>query len=272
MTPSGCVGVAGDAEQALVVEAVVVPAQADQVPGHGLAVVFPVDDVVDLDPQGGVAAGDPAAAVAVLDQPADPPRHDPLGPPDLDGVAVGVPDRGDVAVAGEVAAHGRRQGGAHVQLGPPPLAVDRAPAGGPAPRAGTRPRRRRRRGSARCGPSPPARRPTPTRRDPELGVGARRSSRPSASARSLAAARWASWSRSRDAFSASSTTWPSSTGSRIEARHWSDPSVPNDTDRTGPGRSDASRSTTSASKPYHRVARTICGTVAFTASSHTDAS
>jgi hypothetical protein len=123
--PVGEIGVAGDPEQALVVLAVVVSAQADEVPSHRLAVVLPVDDVMDLDPQGRVAARDPAATVAMLHEPPDPPGHDPLAPSDLDGVAVAVPDSGDVAVAGQVPAQGRWEGGAGVHLGPPRVAVDR---------------------------------------------------------------------------------------------------------------------------------------------------
>jgi hypothetical protein len=96
----GVVGVAGDAEVALVVHAVVVAAEADEVPGDGVAVVFPVGDVVDLDVGLAVAAGDAAAAVAVLDEAADAAGDDAVGAADLGGVAVGVPDGGDVAVAG----------------------------------------------------------------------------------------------------------------------------------------------------------------------------
>jgi hypothetical protein len=118
------VGVAGDAEEPLVVHAVVVAAEADEVPGDGVAVVFPVDDVVDLDVGLAVAAGDAAAAVAVFDEAADAAGDDAVGAADLDGVAFGVPHGGDVAVAGEVPAQGVGEGGAHVHLGPPRVSVD----------------------------------------------------------------------------------------------------------------------------------------------------
>ena len=61
------VGVSVDAESALVVEPVVSRAEADEVPGVGGSVVFPVDDVVDLEVVGGVTAGDAAAVVAAFD-------------------------------------------------------------------------------------------------------------------------------------------------------------------------------------------------------------
>jgi hypothetical protein len=56
------------------------------------------------------------------------------------------------------------------------------------------------------------------------------------------------------------------------ARHWSDASDPNDTDRSGPVRAGVSRSMTSASQAYCLVAVRICWTVALRASSHTEAS
>ena len=59
----GLVGVAGDPQSALVVEPVVVGAEADQVPGVGRAVVLPVNDVVHLEPVGFGATGDPASVV-----------------------------------------------------------------------------------------------------------------------------------------------------------------------------------------------------------------
>src|SRR5688500_7227430 len=59
----GVVGVAGDAQEPGVVEAVVERAQGDQVRGLRETVVFAVDEVVDVQPAGLPAAGDAAAAV-----------------------------------------------------------------------------------------------------------------------------------------------------------------------------------------------------------------
>src|SRR5690606_9935542 len=58
------VGVAADAQLTAVVPAVVLGAESDQIPRFGRAVVLPVDDVVDLDVVGLVAAGYPASLVA----------------------------------------------------------------------------------------------------------------------------------------------------------------------------------------------------------------
>ena len=58
------VGVARYAEQALVVHAVVVWAQGDEVPGVGGATVLPVHDVVHFQHMGLGAAGYPAVLVA----------------------------------------------------------------------------------------------------------------------------------------------------------------------------------------------------------------
>ena len=61
----GAVGVAGDAEPAQVVEAVVARAHAEQVPRLGRAVPAPVVDVVDLHAPAGTT-GDPAATVVAV--------------------------------------------------------------------------------------------------------------------------------------------------------------------------------------------------------------
>jgi len=65
--PVGGFGVAFDGVGALVVEAVVVGAQGAEVAGGGEAAVFAVDEVVDVDPAGLVAAGVASAFVAVFD-------------------------------------------------------------------------------------------------------------------------------------------------------------------------------------------------------------
>ena len=70
-------------KEPVVVGGVVPPAQRDQVPGVGRTVVFPVDDVVDLQPESGAAAGHRAGvAVAVQDHAAELVAHDPGGAPD----------------------------------------------------------------------------------------------------------------------------------------------------------------------------------------------
>ena len=74
----GVIGVAGDAEQTLVVHPVVSWAQADQVPRVGRAAVVPVDDVVDLDEPIRRAPRHPTTAVAALDDAAGAIRHDVL--------------------------------------------------------------------------------------------------------------------------------------------------------------------------------------------------
>ena len=109
--PSAVVGVAGDAEFAAVVHAVVSGAQGDEVPGVGGAVVFPVDDVVHLDVVGDGAAGDAAALVAQDHEAAGAQRDHALGASDGDGDRVVDEHRGDEAVAGDVAADGVGDGG-----------------------------------------------------------------------------------------------------------------------------------------------------------------
>ena len=88
------------------VESMVVRAQADQVPGFGDAVVFPVDDVVHFEEVAGVAAGYGAAAVAVFDDPSGAVGHDVLAAADRDRHTVVEQHRGDAAVAGDVLADG----------------------------------------------------------------------------------------------------------------------------------------------------------------------
>ena len=61
------IGVAGDAEAALVKGAVMFVAQRDQIVHVGRAAVRPVDDVVHIEPTTIVTARDAAAAVAVDD-------------------------------------------------------------------------------------------------------------------------------------------------------------------------------------------------------------
>lgn len=87
------VGVASDAESALVVELVVAWAEADEVRGVGGAAIAPVDDVVDLDVAVGGAARHPAAAVAAFDDAAGAIGDDALGATDRERHAVALPHR-----------------------------------------------------------------------------------------------------------------------------------------------------------------------------------
>ncbi len=100
--PAGVVGVTFDGEVTAVVGVVMERAQAGQVPGVGGSAVDPVDQVVALDVGGGVAAGEPAAAVAVLDQAPGPVGDDALGAAHVDRGATGVPDRLQDPVAGQL--------------------------------------------------------------------------------------------------------------------------------------------------------------------------
>ena len=72
------VGVAGDAEPSLVMEAVVPRAEADEIPGVGWTMRRPMDDVVHLDESIVAAAGNTAAAIAMFDDAARAVRHDVL--------------------------------------------------------------------------------------------------------------------------------------------------------------------------------------------------
>ena len=71
---TGCVGVAGDAEEAEVVLSVVLAAETAQVRGVGGAAVFPVHDVVYVEFAAAAATGNDAAAVTVFDHPSRPVR------------------------------------------------------------------------------------------------------------------------------------------------------------------------------------------------------
>ena len=81
---AGDVGVAGDAEFALVVESVVVRTQPDEIPGFGRAVIVPVDDVVDLDVLVAPTPGDTTATVAEYHDTAGAVGDDVLGTTDGD--------------------------------------------------------------------------------------------------------------------------------------------------------------------------------------------
>jgi hypothetical protein len=98
------VGVSGDAQFASVVEAMVMRAQADQVPGVGGPAVFPVDDVVDFEDVGLGAAGNSAALVAKYDEAAGSFGDGAAGAADRDRDAALDEGGGDQAVTGDVAA------------------------------------------------------------------------------------------------------------------------------------------------------------------------
>lgn len=100
------VGVPRDPELPAMVGVMVVGTQTDELARVGLAIVTPVDDVVELEVTGrGGAAGEPAALVAGFDQAAGPPGHDASCPTDIDRVTLGLPDRLDDAVTGEPVDH-----------------------------------------------------------------------------------------------------------------------------------------------------------------------
>jgi len=100
----GSVRVADDGEVAFVVLAVVLGAEADEVPGDGLTAVLPVDDVVHMDPEALVAAGDAAPSITVLDEATDAAGDDADGASEVDRGAVGPAGDLHVSVAGEEAA------------------------------------------------------------------------------------------------------------------------------------------------------------------------
>ena len=113
--PVGGVRVAGDAEQAAVVQAVVPRAERDQVVAGRRSSVFPVDDVVDLDPAPR-AAGHPAASIPIFHHPAQHRRHDVATSPDIDWATATQPDHRALRVTQELAAHGFGEGRAVVQV------------------------------------------------------------------------------------------------------------------------------------------------------------
>ncbi len=212
------------------VEPVVAGAEAEEVVGVGGAVVFPVDDVVDLEPPALVTARDPAAAVAVLDEPADPAGDDVLGAPQVHRGPVRLPDDLGVTVAGQVAAQLIGQHPGQVRRGHPPIPATGWPRGGSASSTGppAPPHPHPRSGSR--GPSPPGHQPTtaPAPSGPSW-TGPPRPPRP-----------WPpcgprSWSRSRAAFSAPSTARPSSSGEAHPGAPRPASSVPKATSRSVSG-------------------------------------
>ena len=82
--PVRVVGVAGDAQQPLVMQSVVGGADAGQVPRVGRAAMFVVDDVMDLQPAGLGAPRHPTLAVPGQHDAPGPIRHRVLGAPDRD--------------------------------------------------------------------------------------------------------------------------------------------------------------------------------------------
>ena len=82
------------------VQPVVIRADQHEVEQFGGAAVFPVADVVGVQPAGGAAAGDHTAAVAVFEGATQPATHGAGGPTAADDLAVAFePD-----LAGQVAA------------------------------------------------------------------------------------------------------------------------------------------------------------------------
>ncbi len=100
------VGGSGDGDDAAVVQPVVKRADQDQVGQLGGAAVFPVPDVVGVQTAGGPAAGDRAAAVAVLQGAAQPPADRAGGPPGADDLAVAFEPDLAGGITGQVLAFG----------------------------------------------------------------------------------------------------------------------------------------------------------------------
>ncbi len=108
------VGVACDAELALVVQAVVVWAQGDEVPGVGGATVLPVDDVVYFQHVAVGAAGHSAVLVAQDDEAAGAFGDDAPGASDRDRYRIVDEGGGDQSVASDVAGDGVGEASASV--------------------------------------------------------------------------------------------------------------------------------------------------------------
>ena len=126
--PVGLFRIARDLEGALVMQAVVEPAQAAEVRGHGEAAVFTVHEVVDLHPALLGTTRVATALVTLLDDPAQPGVHGLLQRADAQDGAVVVFDHGaDLGVTAQEPAQRIRQLGTEVDPGPP-VAVAR---GGP---------------------------------------------------------------------------------------------------------------------------------------------
>src|SRR6476620_2015146 len=97
-------GGSGDGDVTAMVGPVVIRADQDQVPQFGGAAVFPVADVVGVQPAGGAAARDHTAAVAVFEGAAQPATHGAGGPTAADDLAVAFEPDLAGGVAGQVAA------------------------------------------------------------------------------------------------------------------------------------------------------------------------
>src|SRR6478735_7089386 len=124
-------GVAGEGELAAVVSVVVEGAQGQEVAGVGGSAGAPVPEVVDLEVVGGGAAGEAAAAVAVQDQDAGAVGDDAVGAADVDGVSVGLPDRGELSVAGQLVGDVLGQAGAAGEPATVGVEVDLHPVASP---------------------------------------------------------------------------------------------------------------------------------------------
>ena len=100
--PVRIVRVAGDAEVAPVVNAMMFGAQRDQIVGVGGPVVGPVHDVMHVEPAMIVATWHPAPAVAMDHGPSSAFGDDPLGASDRNRRAVDFEDLGPQPIAGHV--------------------------------------------------------------------------------------------------------------------------------------------------------------------------
>jgi len=112
----GSVGVAGDAELAPVVKAMMSATQGQQIGGIGSPAILPVPDMVDLEPPGALAPGDPTPAVTLLDGEAGAVGHDAGLASHAEGCAVDVGLHPGLGVTGHEPAQIVGQGRSQVQV------------------------------------------------------------------------------------------------------------------------------------------------------------
>ena len=112
-------GRSGDGDDAAVVHPVVIRAHQHQVGQLGFAAVFPVLDVVGVQAAGGSAAGNHAAAVAVLQRAAQPPVDQPGLSSRADELAVPFEPHLAGGVAGHILALGVGEQRPQMQRGDP---------------------------------------------------------------------------------------------------------------------------------------------------------
>jgi len=98
-------------------EAMMSATQGEQICGIGSPAVLPMPDMMDLEPPGALAPGDPTAAVALLDGEAGAVGHDAGLAADAEGCAVDVGLHPGLGVTGHEPAQAVGQGRAQVHMG-----------------------------------------------------------------------------------------------------------------------------------------------------------